>query len=648
MNLSDSVLAALLRESAMPLAPGFRSKAQTARLAEARQLEAEDPDAYWVWVAKHFRWTRPWDQVRAGGFGDLSYFAGGTINVADNCVDRHAENPVVASRTAIIWEGEDGAIRRLTYLELRDAVARLANGLKSLGIGKGEVVAIYLPNLPEAFVAIHACNRIGAIYTVIFAGFSPDAVALRLQAAHAKLVITADSSLRRGRNIPLLENLRLARRKASSVEHSLVIDRTGKRPALQDGETAYEALVASQSPDCPCLPLEANAPSFLIFTSGTEAKPKGLVHSVAGFLLGTWANVQWQINPEEGDVYWCAADVGWLTFPIHAVIGGLAHGMTMLCYEGALDTPSHARFYEIMERHGVTKLLAAPTLARMLRSAGDTLAAAHPLPKLRLVSLQGEPLDIDTFRWTAQHMGSGVPVINAYGQSETGSTWTYPIAGVDEIKAGSCGRTVPGHGFEILDDDGEPAPPGTPGNLVLTHPFPTLARTIWGDHPRYLSGYFSRFPGRYQTSDRAILDPDGHLWVIGRTDDVINVAAHRISTMEIESAVTAQAGVAEAAVIGVDDAVKGTVPVAFVTLMPSADRSQVEAAVTTAVDAAIGGIARLHRVYVTRAIPKTRAGKIMRRLLREAVQDGKISSDTTGLEDPDSLDAILEAVSERL
>lgn len=646
MSISDDLLSALMREPLVPIAPAFRSARQAQLLAEARAMEAQSPDAYWAWVAKRFRWSRHWDRVRDGGFGDLRYFPGGTINVADNCVDRHAENPASANRAAVIWEGEDGAVRTLTYLELRDAVARLANGLKSLGMGKGDVVAIYLPNLPEAFAAIHACNRIGAIYTVLFAGFSPDAVALRLQTAHARLVITADGSLRRGRVVPLLDNLRRARLDAPDVGHTVVIARIGNRPALQDGEVAYETLTAAQSPECPCLPLEANDPSFLIFTSGTEAKPKGLAHSVAGFLLGTWANVQWQINPEAGDVYWCAADVGWLTFPIHAVIGGLAHGMTMLCYEGALDTPSHQRYYQIAERHGVTKLLAAPTLARMLRGAGDALAKAHPLPKLRLVSLQGEPLDIETFRWAAQHIGSGVPVINAYGQSETGSTWTYPIAGVDDIKAGSCGRTVPGHGYEILDDDGKPAVPGTPGNLVLTHPFPTLARTVWDDHPRYMQGYFSRFPGYYQSSDRAIRDPDGHLWVVGRTDDVINVAAHRISTMEIESAVNAQAGVAEAAVIGVDDSVKGTVPVAFVTLMAGADRVQVERAVTAAVDHAIGGIARLHRVYITRAIPKTRAGKIMRRLLREAVQTGRITSDTTGLEDPDSLTAILEAVRE--
>jgi acetyl-CoA synthetase len=646
LTVSDDLLAALMREPLIPLRAERKSAQQASLLAEARAADSEDPDLYWAWVAERFRWSHPWHTVREGGFGDLRYFPGGTINVADNCVDRHAENPASADRLAVIWEGEDGNVRRLTYSELRDAVARLANGFKALGIGKGNVVAIYLPNLPEAFVAIHACNRIGAIYTVLFAGFSPEAVALRLNTAHAKLVVTADGSYRRGRVVPLLDNLRRARADAQDLQHVVVVDRIGSRPRLRDGEVAYEILTEGQSPDCPCLPLEANEPSFLIFTSGTEARPKGLVHSVAGFLLGTWANVQWQINPEPGDIYWCAADVGWLTFPIHAVVGGLAHGMTVLCYEGALDTPSYARFYEIMERHGVTKLLAAPTLMRMLRGAGDGLTASHPLPTLKLTSLQGEPLDSETFRWAAKHIGRDVPVINAYGQSETGSTWTYAIAGADDTKAGSCGRTVPGHRYDIVDEHGAPVPQGTAGNLVLTVPFPTLARTIWDDHARYTAGYFGRFPGQYQTSDRAIVDADGHLWVVGRTDDVINVAAHRISTMEIESTVAAQAGVAEAAVIGVDDAVKGTVPVAFVTLIAGAERSKVVAAVTAAVDTAIGGIARLDRVYVTRAIPKTRAGKIMRRLLREAVQDGEIHSDTTGLEDSESLTAILDAVRE--
>ncbi len=641
---TDDVLAALMREPLMPLEPRFRSDAQRRLLAEARAEEARGIDQYWAWAAGHLLWSRPWDSIREGSFGDLRYFGGGMLNVADNCVDRHAKNPFRADKPAIIWEGEDGAVRTFTYRALRDEVARLANGLTSLGIGKGDVVALYLPNLPEAFAAIHACNRIGAIYTVLFAGFSPDAVALRLATARAKLVVTADAGLRRGRQVPLLAHLRRARAHAPDLQHVIVVDRTGAQSPLGPGEIAYDALIDAQSADCPCLPLEANEPSFLIFTSGTEARPKGVVHSVGGFLVGTWANVQWQIGPEEDDVYWCAADVGWLTFPIHAVVGGLAHGMTLVCYEGALDTPTKARFYEIGRRHGVTKILAAPTLARVLRGAGDDLAAAHALPDLRLLSLQGEPLDGETFRWAAAHIGHGVPVINAYGQSETGSTWTYPVAGVDDLKPGSCGRTVPGHAYQILDDDGAPAPPGTPGNLVLTEPFPTLARTIWSDHARYLSSYFARFPGRYQTSDRAVVDPDGHLWVLGRADDVINVAAHRISTMEIESAVAAEPGVAEAAVVGVSDPVKGTVPVAFITLLPGADAQAVECAVAAAVESAIGAIARLHTVYIVPALPKTRAGKIMRRLLRELAETGAVKGDLTGLEDEAVLDQVAQAL----
>jgi acetyl-CoA synthetase len=372
-----------------------------------------------------------------------------------------------------------------------------------------------------------------------------------------------------------------------------------------------------QSADCPCVPIGANDPAFLIFTSGTESRPKGVVHSAAGFLIGTWANVQWQAGLEADDVYWCAADVGWLTFPIQAVIGGLAHGGTILCYEGALDTPSPLRFYQIAARHKVSKILIAPTALRMLRALGDDVAADNPLPDLKLVTVQGEPLDAETFHWVSTHLGTdGVPVVNAYGQTETGSTWTYPVYGVDDLKAGSAGRPVPGHRGQVVDDDGQPVAAGVRGNLVLTEPFPTLARTIWDDHPRYLSTYF----------------------------DVINVAAHRISTMEIESAASAEPGVAEAAVVGIRHAIKGTVPVAFITLRANAEAGAVKDALMASVEKAIGGIARLERVYILTSMPKTRAGKIMRRLLREAAETGRIRGDTSGLEDLASVTSLLEAV----
>jgi acetyl-CoA synthetase len=499
-----------------------------------------------------------------------------------------------------------------------------------------------LPNLPEAFVAIHACNRIGAIYTVLFSGFAPDAIRLRLQAARAVVAITADASHRRGRKIPLLANLREARGGADGLRHTLVVNRTGTEVALQANESDWRSALDAQPADCPCEPIEANEAAFLIFTSGTESKPKGVVHSAAGFLVGTWANVQWQVGPAPDDVYWCAADVGWLTFPIQAVIGGLAHGMTLFCYEGALDHPNTTRLLDTAARHGVTKILVAPTGLRMLRAAGDEAVTARRPPGLRLITTQGEPFDPETAEWTQRIFD--VPVVNAYGQTETGSTWTYPVYGVDPLKPGSCGTPAPGHACAVVDHQGAPVGAGERGNLVLTAPFPTLARTIWDDHARYDAAYFARFPGRYATSDEAVADTDGQIWVLGRTDDVINIAAHRISTMEIESAAAKEPGVAEVAVIGVRDALRGTAPVAFLTLRPGADSETVKVGVANAVERAIGGIARLGRVYVSSALPKTRAGKIMRRLLREAAETGSVKGDTTGLEDQAAVHAVLDAV----
>ena len=633
MGSTDS-LSLLLKEPVVRLPEKWRVPAQAALLREARELERKGgADAYWEWVAKKFRWSTPWQTVRSGDFPDFKYFPGGMINACNNCVDRYAEDPAFASKPAVICEGEPGDVFALTYAQMRSAAARLANGLRALGVERGDVVAIYLPNLPEAFVAIHACNRIGAIYTVLFAGFSAEAAALRLQTSGAKVLVTADASYRRGKRVPLLDNVRSARAGSADLKWVVVVDRTGSKPALRDDEVDYTALLAEHCDDCPCVPLEANAPSFLIFTSGTESKPKGVVHSVAGFLMGTWANVQWQIGPAADDVYWCAADVGWLTFPIQAVIGGLAHGMTIVCYEGALDTPTPERFYQIANKHNVTKILIAPTALRMLRAMGDKVAQANVIARLRLITTQGEPLDPETFHWTSHTLGDHLPIVNAYGQTETGSTWTLPVFGVDDLKAGSCGTPVPGHGCKVLAPDGSIAPPGVKGELVLVHPFPTLARTVWGNHDRYLKTYFSRFPGYYNSSDEAVVDHDGHLWVLGRSDDVINVAAHRISTMEIESIITAQPDIADAAVVGINDALRGTVPVAYITLKAGAVEEQVRTRVAQAVEKGIGGIARLEHIFVTKALPKTRAGKTLRRLLREIAETGAVTSDMTGLED---------------
>jgi acetyl-CoA synthetase len=642
---STDTLSTLLAEPLLPWPDQWRVPAQAALLAEAREIErVGGPDAYWEWVAKKFRWMRPWRSVRDGNFPAFEYFSGGMLNVCDNCVDRYAEDPHYAARPAITWEGEPGDSATLSYAQLRTATARFANGLRALGVAQGDVVAIYLPNMLEAFVAIQACNRIGAIYTVLFAGFSADAAALRLQTSRARVLVTADASYRRGKPVPLLENARKARRTAPALAHVVVIDRTGAAPVLQEGETGYRQLVDAQSDHCPCVPLEANAPAFLIFTSGTESKPKGVVHSVAGFLLGTWANVQWQVGPAQDDVYWCAADVGWLTFPIQAVIGGLAHGASLVCYEGALDTPAKDRFYQIASKHHVTKILIAPTALRMLRALGDEVARANRIDGLRLITTQGEPLDPETYHWTSNTLGDQLPIVNAYGQTETGSTWTYPVYGVEPLKAGSCGTPVPGHAYRVLLDDGSIAPAGTKGALVLSAPFPTLARTVWDNHERYLSTYFGRFPGVYNTSDEAVVDSSGQLWVLGRGDDVINVAAHRLSTMEIESVVASQPGIADAAVVGVNDAVKGTVPVAFVTLTAGASAEASIERICAAVSEAIGNIARLDQVFVCKALPKTRAGKTVRRLLREIAETGEVKSDLTGVEDVEVVGNLIREV----
>lgn len=633
-------LAQLLDTPIVPLRPEWTVPDRVQALAAARALDG--PDAYWEWVANQQRWSTPWTTVRTGEISDFRYFEGGRINVADNCVDRWAEDPATADRAAVVWEGEPGDSRTLTYTELADEVNRLAAGLLGLGVAKGDVVAIYMPNLVEAFTAIHACNRIGAIYTVLFSGFGEEAVASRIQAARAKVVVVADAIYRRGKPIELLSTLRAARERTPSVEATVVVDRTGNGVPLVAGEHSYASVLESGAAGTPAVPLDPNEPSFLIFTSGTESKPKGVVHSVGGFLLGTWANAHWQAGYEPGDVYWVAADVGWLTFPIQAVVGGLACGMTIACFEGALDTPTTARFYEVCEKHAVTKVLCAPTLLRMLRKFGDDLAAEHPLPGLKLVTVQGEPLDEDTFTWATATLD--VPVVNAYGQTETGSTWTYPVYGAEAIKAGSVGTPVPGHAYEILDDDGNQVPAGVKGNLVLTAPFPTLARTVWDDHQRYLDTYFSRFPGKYATNDEAVLDHDGHIWVLGRADDVINVAAHRISTMEIEAVVTAHPGVVEAAVVGVPDETKGTVPIAFVTLAEGADPETVRAELDTQVTGEIGGYARLAAVHITPSMPKTRTGKTMRRLLRDVIVHGGPTGDTSAMDDPAALDAVTAVV----
>ncbi len=621
------------------------------------EASVRDPGAYWAAVADELEWMSGWPATPAvtGNLADgFSYFPGATGNVSVNCVDRHARSH--PDRLAVRWLGEDGAERSWTYAELLEQTARFARALSDLGVRRGEVVAIFLPNLLETFAAVHACFRIGAIYNVVFSGFSAQALADRIVDTGARVVVTADETFRRGRPVALKATLDSVLGQLPSVEHVVVVRRSGSPevPMTAGRDVFWDELLARTAMLAEPVPVEANEPGFIIYTSGTSAKPKGLVHSGLGFMIGAYHNVKLSLDLGPDDVYWCTADVGWLTFPIFELVGATACGASMLACEGALDFPEPDRVYRVVAEHGVTKVFTAPTLLRMLARYGERWAQRHDLSSLQLVALVGEPLDAKTWHWVQDHVGHGrLEINNTYGQSETGSAWTSSIVGATPAKPGSCGLPLPGHAYAIVADDaadpgaagrdgagtvGQPVPTGTVGHLVLTAPFPTLFRSIWREPERYRTQYFSAFgPGSYASADAALEDPDGHVWVVGRVDGVINVAAHRLSTMEMESALLSLPGVAEAAVIGVDDPTKGQVPVGFVTLTADAAGSLDEAQLSQRLVEAIGPIARPKRIHLLSTMPRTRSGKIVRRLLRELVVEGDARGDVTGLEDPDVL-----------
>ncbi|PYE53187.1 acetate--CoA ligase [Deinococcus yavapaiensis] len=608
---------------------------------EAARLLALDPSAYWLEMARELTWVTPPTVAVEGILGDFRYYPGATGNVSVNCLDRHPPE-----RTALLYEREDSLRETWTYGQLTDATARFAAALQELGVAKGDRVAIYLGNVPEAFIAIHACYRLGAIYSVIFAGFSASAVRDRLVDAQPKVVVCTDATVRRGKTVPLKATLDEAML-GLDVAHVIVARRVDRAYELREGEHDFHTLLDRTTRRAPPVDLEANEPGFIIYTSGTTSKPKGLVHAGLGFLAGAYANVKWSLNLRSDDVYWCTADVGWLTFPIFALVGGLAHGATHVIYEGGIDTPTPARPYEVIEGYGVTKVFTAPTALRMLRRAGDAPLAGHDLSGLTLISLVGEPLDPETWHWTQGKLGAGrVFVNNTYGQTETGTAWASSMVGVTGTRPGSCGQPLPGYRARVVRDDGSEARPGELGALTLTEPFPCLARTVWGDHERYVQTYLSDFPGSYAASDAALVDQDGLLWVTGRLDDVMNVAGHRIGTMEMEAALITHPAVSEAAVVAQPDELKGSVPVAFV--VPRGDvelGSALEAELGDAIVRGVGPIARPARVIVTPTVPRTRSGKIMRRLLRDLLVLGEVRGDLTSLENPDAIDVVRSRIS---
>ncbi len=604
--------------------------------AEASRLRALEPSEYWLEIARELVWDAPPQRALDGTFGDFRYFAGAHGNVSVNCLDRWP-----ADRVALHYEREDGLRESWTYGRLTDAVARFAAALVRLGVTRGDRVAVYAGNVPESFVAIQACYRIGAIYSVIFAGFSASAVRERLVDANPKAIVVTDATLRRGRVVPLKATLDEAL-VGLEIPQVIVARRIDARYPLAAHEHDFHELLAATTAKAEPVSLEANEPAFIIYTSGTTNKPKGLVHVGMGFLIGAYANVKWSLDLQPDESYWCTADVGWLTFPIFALVGGLAHGASLVIFEGSLDAPTPARPYELIARYGLKKIFTAPTALRMLRRAGDTLIAAHDVSTLRLVSLVGEPLDPDTWHWTRDVLGGGqLFVNNTYGQTETGSAWTSAMIGATPTRPGSCGHPLPGYRAAVLRHDGQVAAPNELGALVLTEPFPCLARTVWGDHARYVDNYLSSFPDCYAASDAALFDRDGQLWVTGRLDDVINVAGHRIGTMELEAALLTHPAVSEAAVVVQPDEIKGTVPVAFVVPRAGhADSPELRKALTQTIVDSVGPFARPARIVVVPTVPRTRSGKIMRRVLRDLLVSAEPSGDLTSLDNPEAIDVV--------
>lgn len=607
----------------------------------------EDPESFWNDVAKELHWFQPWEKTISGSLPSFEFFKGGWSNPCYNLLDRHIENGA-ANKTALIWEGEDGATSFYTYQMLLAEVNRFSNVLQSFGVKKGDPVAIFLPNLAEAFIAILACFRIGAVYSTIFSGFSEQSLKDRLTSYEPKVIVTADASLRRGKVIPLKEKVDNVLSDVPSVNAVVVVDRLGTKPAMKKGKDYWwhEEMKKASIVFEP-VPVEANEPSIVFYTSGTTGKPKGVVHAGMAFVVQNYIYAKYHMDHHPDDVFWCTADVGWLTMHIWGIAGAFANGVTTIVYEGAPNYPEEDRFYQIIDKYRVNKLFTAPTLLRMLRSLGDKAVERYNLSCLDVIALVGEPFDPETWHWTRDVLGGGnICVNNTWGQTETAGCPLAGAAWLTPMKPGSAGVQFLGADVGVVDDQGNPVPKGTLGNLVIKKPFPMLCRTLWREPERYYEQYFSQVEGCYYASDIALEDEDGYFWVVGRSDDAFNVSGHRLSTMEIENSVLECEAVSEVAVIGAPDEIKGEVPVVFATLSGGyIGEDKLKKEIEESIVKGVGQIARPRDIYFVKAMPKTVSGKIMRRLLKEIQVKGDVVSDVTGLEDPEAIHHIKEVIS---
>lgn len=598
-----------------------------------------DDEAFWERQASELvEWFEPWNTVLDWQLPYAKWFEGGTLNVAHNCLDRHV-NAGNGGRVAIHWEGEPGDTRTITYQDLLDEVSQFSNALKDLGVQKGDRVNIYLPMIPEAAVAMLACARIGAAHSVVFGGFSSQSLSDRINDAEAKVLITADGGYRRGEVFPLKPAADEACESTPTIDHVVVVKRGGNDVHMVDGRDHwYHDLLDGASTDCPAEPMEAEHLLFLLYTSGTTGKPKGIMHTTGGYLTQVTYTHKYVFDLQpETDVFWCTADVGWITGHSYIVYGPLSNGCTQVMYEGVPNHPGNDRFWEIIEKYGVTIFYTAPTAIRTFMKWGDHEPAKHDLSSLRLLGTVGEPINPEAWMWYQNTIGGGrCPIVDTWWQTETGGIMISPLPGATTTKPGSATFPLPGVSAELVDDDANPVSVGG-GYLTLTRPWPGMLRGIWGDAERYQDTYWSRFAGRYFAGDGAKLDDDGYLWLLGRVDDVMNVSGHRISTTEVESALVSHPAVAEAAVVGASDVTTGQAVIAYVILREGHDADEQE--LRNHVAGQIGGIAKPKQVYITTDLPKTRSGKIMRRLLRD-VAEGRNIGDTTTLADSSIVDEL--------
>ena len=621
-----------------PPPPEFSKDAHIRSAEDYNHLRAKaaaDPEAFWSDIARELHWFKPWDKVLDWQAPWAKWFTGGQINISYNCLDRHVAT-FRKNKAALIWESEPGEVRTLTYQQLLQEVKKCANVLKSLGIKAGDRVAIYMGMCPELPIAMLACARIGAPHSVIFGGFSANALVDRITDQEAVAVITQDSSYRRGGEVKLKATVDEALDRCPTVKHVLVYRRSGCEIGWTQGRDYWwHEEMAKVNDTCEAEPLDAEHPLYILYTSGTTGKPKGIVHTTGGYAVQTYITTKWVFDLKEDDTYWCTADIGWVTGHSYIVYGPLQNGATVLMYEGAPNWPDFGRFWSIIEKHKVNIMYTAPTAIRTFIKWGDEWPKKHDLSSLRLLGTVGEPINPEAWMWYREVIGGNrCPIVDTWWQTETGCILISPVPGAVATKPGSATKPLPGVQAEVVTRAGERVPLGSGGFLVIKKPWPAMLRTVYGDPERYIRQYWSDIPGMYFTGDGAREDKDGYFWIMGRVDDVLNVSGHRLSTMEIESALVAHEKVAEAAVVGRPDDMKGQAVAAFVTLeMGHKPSPELKEELRQWVAKEIGSMAKPDDIRFTDQLPKTRSGKIMRRLLRELATSGDVKGDTTTLED---------------